>query len=122
MAKIICYITIFHLTSLMSSHYIVKHKSTKFLQNVYIISCTEFHCIETGAKVNGAYYRDNLLAKELLSDIFRISQGGVLSFNRTAQWRIEHDHRCLPGAKGARPTSFIQHWPPNSMDLNPVDY
>src|SRR6218665_1667737 len=33
MAKIIFYINFFHLASLMSSHYIVKHKSTKFLHN-----------------------------------------------------------------------------------------
>src|SRR6218665_1169166 len=34
MAKIMRYINIFHLTSLMSSHYLVRHKSTKFLHNV----------------------------------------------------------------------------------------
>ena len=33
MAKIICYINIFHLTSLMSSQYLVKQKSPKFLYN-----------------------------------------------------------------------------------------
>jgi len=30
MAKIICYINIFHLTSVLLSHYLVKHKSAKF--------------------------------------------------------------------------------------------
>jgi len=30
MADILCYIYIFHLTSLMLSHYLVKHKRTKF--------------------------------------------------------------------------------------------
>jgi len=30
MAEIICHIYIFHLTSVISSHYLVKHKSTKF--------------------------------------------------------------------------------------------
>ena len=54
--------------------------------------CTEIHFIEPGVKVNGTYYHDNFLAKKLhvLSDIFRISQGGVLSFSRTVHWRIEH--------------------------------
>ena len=33
MAKIICHINIFHLTLLMSSQYLVKLKSAKFLQN-----------------------------------------------------------------------------------------
>jgi len=30
MAEIICYTYVFHLTSLVSSHYLVKHKSAKF--------------------------------------------------------------------------------------------
>src|SRR6218665_410987 len=33
MAKTIFYINIFHLTSLMSSQYLVKHKSAKFVHN-----------------------------------------------------------------------------------------
>jgi len=32
-AEVICYIYIFHLTSLISPHYLVKHKSAKFLCN-----------------------------------------------------------------------------------------
>src|SRR6218665_44836 len=32
MAEMLCYIYIFHITSLMLSHYLVKHKSTKILQ------------------------------------------------------------------------------------------
>src|SRR6218665_2414376 len=91
---IVCHIRIFHLTSLMSAHYLVKHKSAKCLQNAQIITyCTEIHFIQPGVKVNGTigtFYRDNFLAKKLLSDIFRISQGGVLSFNRTVYWCIEH--------------------------------
>ena len=48
------------------------------------------------ATVNGTYigllwyYSDSRLAKKLLPDIFRISQGEILSFNRTVHWRIEH--------------------------------
>jgi len=33
MAKILCHINIFHLTSLMSSQYLVKQKSAKFFNN-----------------------------------------------------------------------------------------
>jgi len=33
MVKIICYMNIFHLTSLMSLQYLVKQKSAKFLHN-----------------------------------------------------------------------------------------
>ena len=66
--------------------------------------------IEPGVKVNGAYYRDNLLAKKLLQDIFRISQGGfcLSTGRRAAPRRIEHatpslswSERCL--------NSFLQH-------------
>src|SRR6218665_1134296 len=63
-----------------------------------INSCTEIHFIEPGVKVNGAYYRDNLLAKKLLPDIFRKSQGWVISFNRT--------HR--PGATSTRHRRFLE--------------
>src|SRR6218665_3352518 len=59
----------------------------------------------------------------ILSDIFRISQGGVLSFNRTVHWRIEHATSSLSWSERCQ-TSFLQHyiWPLNSPDLNPVDY
>src|SRR6218665_1897409 len=84
--------------------------------------CTEIQFIEPGVKVNGAYYRDNLLAKKLLTDIFRKSLGWVLSFNRT--------HR--PGASSRDTVAFLKRkvpdfvsptlWSPNSPDLNPDDY
>ena len=68
------------------------------------------------------YYRDNLLAKKLLSDIFRIFQGGVLSFNRTVHWRVEHATPSLSyRAKGTR-LHVSNTEAPNSSDLNPVDY
>src|SRR6218665_133625 len=49
MSEILCNIYIFHLTSLMLSHYLVKHKSTKFyslsgkLRNNYVITLSYFH-------------------------------------------------------------------------------
>ena len=67
------------------------------------LGSTEIRFIEPGVKVNGAFYRINLLAQKLLQDIFWISQGWVLSFNRTVHWRIESNmrHRRFPRAKGA---------------------
>src|SRR6218665_1098099 len=56
MAKIICHINISHLTSLISSQYLVKQKSAKFyitLKFQLINCCTEIHFIEPGVKVNG---------------------------------------------------------------------
>jgi len=39
------------------------------------MAALKFHFIEPGVKVNGPYYRDNLLAKKLLQEIFRKSKG-----------------------------------------------
>src|SRR6218665_190746 len=61
-----------------------------------------------GVKVNGAYYRDNLLAQKLLPDLFRLSQGGFLFSNRTAPRRIEHATPSLSWSKVCQ-TSFLQH-------------
>src|SRR6218665_3501526 len=112
MAIITFYINLFHLTSLMSSHYLAKHKVLNFYITLKLQlsnGCTEIHFIEPGVKVNEVYYCHSLLAKKLLPDIFRKSQGWVLSFNRTVHWRIEHatpslswSERCL--------TSYVQHY------------
>ena len=64
--------------------------------------------MEPGVKVNRTYYRDNFLAKKLLSNIFRISQGGVLSFKRTVHWRIEYATPSLSWSERCQ-TSFLQH-------------
>src|SRR6218665_2003335 len=109
MARTIFYINFFHLTSLMSSHYLVKDKSANFLHNtnkslswvlsfnrtctVLINGRTEIPFIEPGVKVNGAYYRDNLLAKKLLPDTYRKSLSWVLSFNRTCTGSSSARHR-----------------------------
>ena len=44
------------------------------------LRCTEIHFIESGVKVNGAFYRDYLLAQKLLPDIVWTSQGGFFVF------------------------------------------
>src|SRR6218665_2530816 len=72
------------------------------------LACSEIHFIEPDVKVNGAYHRDNLLAKKLLSDIFRKSQGRVLFFNRTVHWRIERTTPSLSWSKMCL-TSFFSN-------------
>src|ERR1043165_827289 len=57
-------------------------KSVMVSVGVSIIGCTEIHFIKTGVKVNGAYYRDMLLAQKLLPDIRRISQGEFFVFQQ----------------------------------------
>src|SRR6218665_1250827 len=66
------------------------------------MAALDFHFIEPGAKVNGTYYRDNFLAKKLLSDIFRISQGGVRLSTGRCTGASSTRHRRFPGAKGDR--------------------
>ena len=55
------------------------------------------------------YYRDNLLAHKLLPYIFWISQGGFLSFDRTAPRHIEHATPSVSWSERYS-TSFLQHW------------
>ena len=48
--------------------------------------------------------------------------GGVLSFNRTVDWRIEHETPSIPAERKVLDFTPPTLWPPNSPDLNPVDY
>ena len=57
-------------------------KSVMVSVGVSILCCTEIHLIEPGVKVNGAYYRDNLLSQKLLPDIRRTSQGEFFVFQQ----------------------------------------
>ena len=41
------------------------------------LGCTDIHFIESGIKVNGAYYRDNLLAQKLLPDMAPVGPGRI---------------------------------------------
>src|SRR6218665_1021234 len=55
---------------------------------------------------NIGYYRDNLLAQKLLPYIFWISQGGFLSFDRTAPRRVEHATPSLFWSERYEPSFF----------------
>jgi len=85
------------------------------------LGCTDLIFVEPGVKVNGAYYRDVLLSKHLLTAIRNIA-GDFYTFQQDsapahrARQTIEMLHRETP--------DFISPdlWPPNSPDLNPVDY
>src|SRR6218665_631125 len=68
------------------------------------------------------YYRDNLLSQKLLLYIFWIFHAGwVFVFRQDGASSTRH--RRFPGTKGSL-LDFIPRalWPPNSPDLNPVDY
>jgi len=77
--------------------------------------------IEPGVKINGAYYRDVLLDQHLLPAIRSVA-GDFFTFQQDnapahrACDTVEFLSRNIP--------DFISSllWPPNSPDLNPVDY
>jgi len=68
---------------------------------------TELMFIEHGVKINGAYYRDVLLGQHLLPAIRSVA-GDFFTYNAPAHNTPDF---ILP-----------LPWPPNSPDLNPVDY
>jgi len=84
------------------------------------LGCTDIHFVEPGAKVNGSYYRTNLLGQKLLPDMRQLSQYFIFQQDGA------------PAHRARDTVSFLQQetpnfipptlWPPNSPDLNPVDY
>ena len=82
------------------------------------LGCTAIHFVEPGVKVNGEYYRNNLLGQKLLPDMRRLSQDEFfcVSTGRRPGTSITFLEQQTP--------DFIPLtlWPPNSPDLKPVDY
>jgi hypothetical protein len=74
-----------------------------------------------GVKINGAYYRDVLLSQHLLPAI-RQQSGDFFIFQQDSA----PAHRAYDTVEMLRrdTPAFIPPslWPPNSPDLNPVDY
>jgi len=72
--------------------------------------------VDPGVKVNGSYYRDVLLSQKLLPVMREVS----IEFFIFQQDRARDTVRFLEQTTPA----FISPdlWPPNSPDLNPVDY
>jgi len=100
-----------------------KHFSEHVMVSVAVSNSgiTDVHFVDKGTKVCGAYYRDILLKNCLLRDIRRqtmepnvFQQDGVPSHR--AKLTVEFLQRNVP--------DFVEPalWPPNSPDLNPVDY
>jgi len=83
--------------------------------------CTELIFFEPGVKINGAYYRDELLTKHLLPAIKELS-GDYFTFQQDSA--PAHRARETVELLSRETPDFITPllWPPNSPDLNPVDY
>jgi len=85
---------------------------------VSILGTTELMFIEPCVKINGAYYRDILLGQHLLPAIRSVA-GDFFTYNapvHRAGDTVEFLSRNTPDFISPLP------WPPNSPDLNPVDY
>jgi hypothetical protein len=85
------------------------------------LGCSELIFVEPGTKVNGQYYREFLLSDQLLPAIRRIA-GDVYTFQQDSA--PAHRARETIALLQRETPDFIspELWPPNSPDLNPVDY
>ena len=85
------------------------------------LRCTELIFILHGAKVIGAYYRDELLAKHMLPTIRQIA-GDHFIFQQDSA-TVHRTRDTVDFLRRSTP-QFITPglWPPNSPDLNPVYY
>ena len=88
------------------------------------LGCTAVRFVEPGVKVNGEYYRNNLLGQKLLSDMRRLSQEEKSFFVFQHDGAPAHWARDTITFLEQQTPDFIPPtlWPPNSPDLNPVDY
>ena len=81
---------------------------------------TSLFVLEPGAKVNGHYYRDELLAK-MIPEMDAISGGDYIFQQDSARAHTAKD--TIKYIKDNMPDYIPpEMWPPNSPDLNPVDY
>ena len=95
-------------------------KSLMVSVGISALGRTSIHFIEPGVKVNGQYYRDALLMQGLLPEIREFSE----YFTFQQDGAPAHRARETVALLQAETPDFIPPtlWPPNSPDLNPVDY
>jgi len=82
---------------------------------------TDLVFVQPGAKINSVYYCHNVLEQGLLPDIRRSSNDNFLFQHDGAPARCSrHNVTYLR----SHVPEFIEpeNWPPNSPNLNPVDY
>jgi hypothetical protein len=96
-------------------------KSVMVSVGVSMLGCTDLIFIEPGVKINGQYYRDVLLSQNLLPAIRDIA-GEFFVFQQDSA--PSHRARETITFLSQNTPDFISPflWPPNSPDLNPVDY
>ena len=86
----------------------------------YFLITTIF--LDPGTKINGAYYRDVVLKQMLLPDIRHVSGEEFFVFQQDSA--PAHRAKDTIALLSTETPDFIPPtlWPPNSPDLNPVDY
>jgi inhibitor of nuclear factor kappa-B kinase subunit alpha len=96
-------------------------KSVMVSVGVSALGCTHLIFVQPGAKINGAYYRDVLLSQQLLPAIRGLSGDHFIFQQDSAP--AHRAYETIELLKRETP-AFISPsvWPPNSPDLNPVDY
>lgn len=96
-------------------------KSVMVSVGVSSLGATQLIFVEPGVKINGAYYRDVLLTQNLLPAIREMS-GDFFIFQQDSA-PAHRANETVAMLKRETP-AFISPtlWPPNSPDLNPVDY
>ena len=103
------------------------HDHVAFPQSVMVsvavskMGKTSLHFVEPKVKVNGQYYREQVLA-QLIPDMDALAYGEEYIFQQdgaraqTAKATIEYLEENVPQLLPP------EDWPPNSPDCNPVDY
>jgi len=81
---------------------------------------TSIHFVEPGVRVNGRYYRDVLLMQELLPDIRQLSEIYVFQQDSAPAHRAREAVDLF--TKETPEFIRLTLWPPNSPNLNLVDY
>ena len=98
-----------------------KHCTKSVMVSVAVskLGKTSLVFVESGAKVNIAYYCDLVLKNGLLPDIHRLS-GNKFKFQQDGA--PSHRSKQTVAFLQANVPDFIEppNWPPNSPDLNPV--
>lgn len=81
---------------------------------------TNLYFVEPGVKITGEYYRDVLLMRYLLPDIRKYSEYFTFQQDGAPAHRARETVKLLE----RETPDYIPPtlWPPNSPDLNPVDY
>ena len=95
-------------------------KSLMVSVGVSSLGRTSIHFVEPGLKINGQYYRDVLLMEDLLPEIREFSEFYIFQQDSAPAHRARETVALLTNET---PDFIIPIlWPPNSRDLNPVDY